>query len=118
MSSTADLVPAERIPFPLLYLTCSSGSQQTVKGQEAEAWEPGKYSTCSLSGGEASVSPDAASLNRFSAKPQPAFCVDVIKARGRGKPVECVLRFAYHLAITQPIKGSGCSSVCFYEGPQ
>ena len=36
-------------PFPLLYLTCSSGSQQTVKGQKAEAWEPSKYSNRCLS---------------------------------------------------------------------
>lgn len=38
-------------PFPLLYLTCSSGSQQTVKGQKAEAWEHRKYSNHCLSDG-------------------------------------------------------------------
>lgn len=31
-------------PHPSLYLTCSSGSQQTVKGQKAAAWEHCKYS--------------------------------------------------------------------------
>lgn len=33
---------------PCLYLTCSSGSKQTVKGQKAAAWEHCKYSNRSV----------------------------------------------------------------------
>lgn len=33
---------------PSLYLTCSSGSKQTVKGQKAAAWEHCKYSNLSV----------------------------------------------------------------------
>lgn len=89
-------------PFPLLYLTCSSGSQQTVKGQKAEAWEPGKYSNHCLSEEVRLVfhcqeteqgSIFGAGLIRFFSssitiriftKTQPAFCLNVIKPHGWG----------------------------------
>lgn len=83
-------------PFPLLYLTCSSGSQQTVKGQKAEAWEHRKYSNhclsegfrlCSQPGTEQGSSSGAGYGSFFCSsitahiftKTQPAFCFNVIK---------------------------------------
>ena len=41
-SSTRPPQWSEHLSF-LLYLTCSSGSQQTVKGHNTEAWEASQY---------------------------------------------------------------------------
>ncbi len=104
-------------PFPLLYLTCSSGSQQTVKGQKAEAWEPGKYSNrclseevrlvfhcqeqgqgCSFGAGFIRFFSSGITTRIFT-ETQPAFCFNVIKAHGWGNQwsVSCVsISFTNH----------------------
>lgn len=104
-------------PLPLLYLTCSLGSQQTVKGQKAEAREHRKYSNHCLSDGFRFVFPlqkqsrhpvlapgieaylATATPHTYFTKTQPEFCFSVIKSHAWGNQwsVSCVsISFTIH----------------------